>query len=101
MLAAAELEQAYEDLSPLIGDIAPEHVEAFQRDGVVHVPEFVKPELCEEVIAHFMAWSGLRWREWPEDSTEQEAFVAAIERANVRTKKHYAARRKGSVAAHP
>ncbi len=90
--AVRTLNEAYEDLSPYIGEITPDHIETFQRDGVVHVPGFVKPELCERVIEHFMDWSGLKWREWPSDPVEQAAFVAAVETANGRDKHHFAAR---------
>ncbi len=92
MNAPVKLEEAYEDLSPMIGDVLPEHVETFWRDGVVHIPGFVKPELCEQVIAHFKAWSGLRWDDWPSDPEEQKAYVAAIEARLGRGKRNFAIR---------
>ena len=79
MNAQSKIEEIYEDLSPLIGDVNEEHVETFWRDGVVHIPGFVKPELCEEVIRHFMAWNGMRWKEWPSDPAEQAQFIAALD----------------------
>ena len=79
MNAPVKLDEVYEDLSPMIGEVLPEHVETFWRDGVVYIPGFVKPELCEEVIQHFMRWSGMRWKDWPSDPVEQQEFVAAIE----------------------
>ena len=72
-------ERVYQDLSPMIGDVTPDHIETFKRDGVVTIPDFVKPELCEEVIDQFMKWSGVRWREWPSDPAEQKAFGDAID----------------------
>ena len=92
MNAPVTINEAYEDLSPLIGDVTEEHVETFARDGVVTIPGFVKPELCEEVIKHFMAWSGMRWKEWPSDPAEQEAFVAAVDGAYNRPKGTFAIR---------
>jgi hypothetical protein len=86
MNAPVKLDEAYEDLSPLIGDVTPEHVETFWQDGVVKIPGFVKPELCEEVIKHFMTWSGLRWKEWPSDPAEQAEFAAAVDASYNRPK---------------
>jgi hypothetical protein len=92
MNVSVKLEDAYEDLSPLIGDVTEEQVETFWRDGVVYVPGFVKPELCEEVIQHFMAWSGMRWKEWPSDPDEQKAFVTAVEASQNRPRGRFGIR---------
>ncbi len=92
MNSPVKLNEIYEDLSPFIGDVTPEHVEIFWRDGVVHIPGFVKPELCERVIQHFMDWSGIHWREWPSDPAEQQKFVAAVEARKEREKMNFAIR---------
>jgi hypothetical protein len=78
------------DLSAQIRDLAPEEIATFRRDGVVDVPGFIAADLVEEVKQHYMAWSGIRWDEWPDDPAEQQAFVETIERP--RQKKLFAAR---------
>ena len=92
MSAALKLDEFYEDLSPMIGDVTPDHVETFWRDGFVNIPGFVKPELCERVVEHMMEWSGLRWREWPSDPAEQKAFLDSIAATKARDKLTFAAR---------
>ncbi len=87
MSVAEKLDQVYEDLSPHLGDILPEHVEQFWRDGFVQVNNFVSEELCDRVVQHFADWTGLRWNTWPSDPAEQAAFVAAFESAQ--TKPHW------------
>src|ERR1700679_1249836 len=95
MSAAPKLEEAYEDLSPFIGDVLPEHVETFWRDGYVQIDNFVKPELCDRVIGHFADWAGLRWSEWPSDPAEQDAFRKAVEQAQSRPRGLFAIRQDG------
>lgn len=68
------------DFSSLIREITEEEVATFWEQGWVRVPNFVDPALCEEVIAHYMKWSGIRWKEWPSDPAEQAEFLAALER---------------------
>ena len=87
MSVAEQLDRYYEDLSPHLGDVLPEHVEAFQRDGFVQVDNFVSEELCDRVVKHFGDWTGLRWAEWPSDPAEQAKFTAAFEEA--RKKPHW------------
>lgn len=80
------------DLSPYIRDIIDEEVATFWDQGWIIARNFISPELCEQVIAHYMDWSGFRWREWPEDPAEQKEFVAAIEAINSRPKGRFAIR---------
>lgn len=81
-----DVEGRYEDLSRYIRDVTEEEVTTFWEQGWVNVPNFVAPELCEQVISHYMAWSGLRWKEWPQDPAEQKAFISAIEEISQRAK---------------
>ena len=92
MNAQVKLDEIYEDLSPMIGDITDDHVEIFWRDGLVHVPGFVKPELCEQVVERYKQWSGLRWDEWPAEPNEQKQFTDAIEKLGKREKLVFAIR---------
>ena len=92
MSAAEKLEQVYEDLSPYIGDVKPEHVETFWRDGFVQVNDFVSPDLCDRVVDHFTSWTGIRWKEWPKDVAEQQAFRAAVDVASKKPKWFFAIR---------
>ncbi len=87
-----KLDEIYEDLSPMIGEVTEAHVVTFMRDGVVTIPDFVKPELCEKVISHFTAWSGIHWREWPQDPAEQDAYRAAVAGLFDRPRKSFAIR---------
>jgi ectoine hydroxylase-related dioxygenase (phytanoyl-CoA dioxygenase family) len=68
------------DFSHQIRDLTPQEIETFHRDGFVDVQDFIAPELVAEVKQHYMAWSGIRWDEWPDDPADQQAFVEAIER---------------------
>jgi ectoine hydroxylase-related dioxygenase (phytanoyl-CoA dioxygenase family) len=90
--AAAQLDRVYEDLSPHIGDVLPQHVETFWRDGFVQVDNFVSPELCDRVVEHFADWTGIRWREWPSDPAEQEEFRLTIQRAQSKPRWFFAIR---------
>lgn len=92
MSAAEKLERVYEDLSQYIGDVTPEHVWQFWRDGFVQINDFVAPELCDRVVDHFTDWTGLRWKDWPSDPAEQEAFRKAIDEASKKPKWFFAIR---------
>lgn len=92
MSAAEKLDHIYEDLSRYLGDVTPEHVETFWRDGFVQVDNFVAPELCDEVVEHFAQWTGVRWREWPKDAAEQQEFRDAIDVALKKPKWFFAIR---------
>ena len=81
-----------EDLSRYIRDLTDEEVATFKENGWVYVPGYVAPELCEEVIEHYAAWSGLRWREWPEDPAEQEEFRQIIDKFASKPRWHFAIR---------
>ena len=80
------------DLSRHIGDLTDEQIAEYQAQGWVYVPGFVAPELCEEVIEHFMQWSGLRWRDWPSDPDEQKQFRDAVDNFGMRAKRTFAIR---------
>ncbi len=74
-----DLQAHYEDLSRYIRDITEEEIATFWQNGWVKAPGFVSPELCEQVIAHYMSWIGLRWKEWPTDPADQAEFKSKIE----------------------
>ena len=90
-VAVLEAPQAGVDLSDQIGDITDAQVETFWRNGWVHVPGFLSKALCDEVIEHFVAWSGLK-RNWPADPEGQREFIAAIDAMGKRTKGAFAIR---------
>lgn len=92
MSAVAEREARYVDLSEHIRDINEDEIARFWRDGWVYVPNFISAALCEEVIDHYMKWSGLRWREWPKEGDEQQAFIAAIQNIQNRPGSRFAIR---------
>jgi len=89
---ALKTEQYVEDLSSQLGEVLPEHVEAFWRDGFVKIENFMSPELCDKVVDHFREWSGIRWKEWPSDPAEQEEFRNAVTNMYKRDKWFFAAR---------
>lgn len=66
------------DLSPYIRDLTDEELATFEKNGWVHAPNFINKELCDEVIDHFVAWTGIP-REWPNDPDEQKKFVEAVD----------------------
>jgi hypothetical protein len=70
---------SYEDLSRHIRDITEQEITTFWEQGWIHVPNFVSPELCEQVIARYMNWVGLRWRDWPQDPADQRDFIATVD----------------------
>ncbi|RYG82407.1 MAG: hypothetical protein EON59_14195, partial [Alphaproteobacteria bacterium] len=72
------------DLSHHIRSLTDDEIAHYNDKGWVYVPGFVAPELCEEVIEHYAAWTGLRWREWPEDPAEQEEFRAVVDKFSKR-----------------
>jgi ectoine hydroxylase-related dioxygenase (phytanoyl-CoA dioxygenase family) len=92
MEVAEKLDEFYEDMSTHLGDILPEHVETFWRDGFVQVDNFVSEDLCERVIQHFSDWTGIRWKDWPSDPADQQAFRAALEHAQSKPRWFFAIR---------
>ncbi len=92
MSVAETLDRVYEDLSPHIGDVLPEHVEAFWRDGFVQIDNFVSDELCDRVVEHFGDWTGIRFKSWPSDPAEQAKFKAAYEEAKKKPRWFFAIR---------
>ena len=78
--SSAETNAAAVDLSNQIRDLTEEEVAHYDEKGWVYAPNFVAPDLCEQVIDHYSKWSGLRWREWPEDPAEQAEFRAIVDK---------------------
>jgi ectoine hydroxylase-related dioxygenase (phytanoyl-CoA dioxygenase family) len=89
---APPLQSQHRDLSAFIRDLTDAEVEQFDEFGWVHVRGFVDPLLCEKIIAHYAAWTGMHWREWPEDPAEQQRFRETVDRFRTRPKWYFAIR---------
>ena len=79
------------DLSAHIRGLTEDEIATFRRDGWVHARNFISRDLCDQVIDHFTAWTGLT-REWPTDPAAQREFTAAIEKFLSRPKRGFAIR---------
>lgn len=75
-IAAAEKLKA--DYSAYIRDVTEEEIATFWRDGFVHLKGFVDKDLVNEVLDHFISWSGLM-RDWPSDAEGQQEYIRRVD----------------------
>jgi ectoine hydroxylase-related dioxygenase (phytanoyl-CoA dioxygenase family) len=75
------------DLSKSIRDLTKEEISFFVENGWVHAPAFIDPQLADEVVQHYMDWTGLKWKDWPSDPKEQQEFRDAVDGVKSRGQK--------------
>lgn len=92
MSEVLEKAKVYDELSPRIRGVTDDEVAFFKKNGWVHLRGFIDPNLCDEVVDHYMKWSGLRWKEWPSDPAEQQEFIDTIHAISKRPKVRFAIR---------
>ncbi len=87
MNAPVTLTETHRDMSEKIRDLTEDEIAFFMENGWVHAPGFITPELCDDVVQHYMDWTGLKWKEWPSDPAEQAEFMAVVDNVKTRGQK--------------